>query len=71
MEAIKTPEDARFDAWWERDGKHHNPFDLRYAFKGGLADALLPCGCRAGECESKADRRCRMAEEVKHGGGAQ
>ncbi len=62
-------EDARFDAWWEREGKHHNPFDLRNAFRAGRADATLPpCGCRTGECESKAGKQCRIADEIKHHG---
>lgn len=30
-----------------------------------------PCECQQGTCESKADRRCRMTEEVKPGSGAQ
>ncbi len=30
-----------------------------------------PCECQQGTCESKADRRCRMADEVKPGSGAQ
>lgn len=55
-------EDARFDSWWEREGKHHNPFDLRSAFRAGRADAR-DCGCREGECESKPTW-CRMAAEV-------
>lgn len=25
------------------------------------------CGCREGTCESKADRRCRMADEIAAG----
>lgn len=33
--------------------------------------AAAPCGCQQGTCESKADRRCRMADEVKPGSGAQ
>ena len=29
-------------------------------------EAVRPsCGCRAGECESKADHECRMALEVR------
>ena len=52
-----------FDAWWARDGKAGNPFDLRRAFNAGMASAG-PCGCREGECESKVGPRCRMADEV-------
>src|SRR5690606_28318846 len=29
-----------------------------------LREAAQPCGCRIGTCESKADRRCRMADEI-------
>jgi len=29
------------------------------------------CECQQGTCESKTDRRCRMADEVKPGSGAQ
>lgn len=36
-----------------------------------LEAVRAPCGCRQGTCESKADRRCRMADEVKPGSGAQ
>lgn len=25
-----------FDAWWEREGQHRNPFDMRGAFSGGM-----------------------------------
>ena len=31
------------------------------------AEDEMPCGCRQGECESKSDCVCRMAEEVKAG----
>lgn len=30
-----------------------------------------PCECQQGTCESKADRRCRMVDEIKRGSGAQ
>lgn len=36
-----------------------------------LEAVRAPCGCQQGTCESKADRRCRMADEVKPGSGAQ
>lgn len=26
-----------FDAWWEREGKHGNPFNLRRAYAAGIA----------------------------------
>jgi hypothetical protein len=34
-------------------------------------EAVRGCGCREGECESKADSRCRMADEIKPSSGAQ
>lgn len=30
-------------------------------------NAAQACRCRAGECESKADKRCRMADEIAAG----
>ena len=59
-------DDLRFDAWWDRVGKHHNPFDLRGAFKAGIKEAA--CGCRIGECESKPTG-CRMVDEIRSGEG--
>ena len=29
-------------------------------------EAAKPCGCREGECESKAFYRCRIADEIAH-----
>lgn len=34
-------------------------------------EAVRPaCGCQEGTCESKADRECRMAAEIRAAGGS-
>ncbi len=51
-------------------GRAPRPED-RGEVKFTLEAVRAPCGCQQGTCESKADRRCRMADEVKPGSGAQ
>jgi hypothetical protein len=46
-----------FDVWWEREGKHHNPFDLRNAFCAGAVIALA----RAPKAEPDVEKALRRA----------
>ena len=54
------------------DESEMQPMDSRhYARVKRSYDIATACGCRIGECESKTGHRCRMADEVRPGSGAQ
>lgn len=53
-----------FAPWLPHPANDDDKQDLIKSARACFAKA--PCGCRVGECESKADAHCRMTDEVHH-----